>query len=51
MNKKISRVILDDEPIYTDDFGGGGHKRTAQALADTIHQFADRDRAIGIEGD
>lgn len=45
-----SRVILTDIPSENDEFSGGGHQRTANALADTIVQFEGADRAIGLEG-
>ena len=46
----LSRVILTDLPSENDEFSGGGHQRTANALADTIVQFEGADRAIGLEG-
>lgn len=44
------RLILPDMPSEADEFSGGGHQRTANALADTIVQFEDADHAIGLEG-
>jgi hypothetical protein len=46
----ITRTILYDLPSESDKFSGGGHQRTAAALARTIEQFDDGDRAIGLEG-
>ncbi len=42
--------IIFDEPASYDAFEGGGHQRSASALADSIIQLADRDGAIGLEG-
>ncbi len=47
---KHERVILVDEPVSEDKFSGGGHSRTATALAQAIIEFKDKDRAIGIDG-
>ena len=47
---KLERVILVDEPVSEDEFSGGGHNRTALALAQAIIEFKDKDRAIGIDG-
>lgn len=49
-NVPLSRVILTDIPSENDEFSGGGHQRTANALADAIIQFEGADRAIGLEG-
>ena len=46
----IERNILIDEPSKEDLFHGGGHKKTAIALAKAIECFKDKDRAIGIDG-
>ncbi len=47
---KLKRIILLDEPVSKDKFSGGGHSRTATALAQAIIEFKDKDRAIGIDG-
>lgn len=46
----VSRTILDDAPSTEDRFSGGGHGRTARALARAIRQSRDSDQAIGLEG-
>lgn len=50
IERAISRVILSDAPCESDDFSGGGHARTAAALARAIKQAACTDQAIGLEG-
>lgn len=50
MNILSSRKILIDNPVQEDEFSGGGHLRTAVALANTIRQFDGANRAIGLEG-
>lgn len=50
MNISVSRNILIDEPVKEDEFSGGGHLRTAKALANTIRQFDGHNRAVGLEG-
>lgn len=42
--------ILSGGAADDDAFAGGGHTRTAAALADTICQIKTRDGAIGLEG-
>lgn len=42
--------ILTGNAAEDDAFAGGGHTRTATALADTISQIGTRDGAIGLEG-
>ncbi|MBN9237770.1 MULTISPECIES: P-loop NTPase fold protein [Phyllobacteriaceae] len=42
--------ILTGNAADDDAFAGGGHTRTATALADTISQIGTRDGAIGLEG-
>lgn len=42
--------IIPDFPSDQDDFHGEGHKRSALALAHAVEQFANRDGAIGLEG-
>lgn len=49
--KKLVATIINGKPAKKDAFKGGGHNRSAQALVDTIIQLADRDGAIGLEGD
>jgi hypothetical protein len=44
------RTVLYDRPAADDAFSGGGHKRTAVALANTIQDFDDQTRSIGLEG-
>lgn len=39
-----------DRPENEDAFGGGGHQRSAVALADAIESFKDDNRTIGLEG-
>ena len=46
----VSRKILDDAPVEADAFSGGGHARTAQALARAIRKSGNCDQAIGLEG-
>lgn len=46
----VSRTILDDAPGTEDKFSGGGHGRTARALARAIRQSRESDQAIGLEG-
>ena len=46
----IKRLILKDKPADGDGFSGGGHQRTANALADTILELDEGDNAIGLEG-
>lgn len=46
----VSRTLLDDAPGTEDKFSGGGHGRTARALARAIRQSRDSDQAIGLEG-
>ena len=48
--KQFKRTVLIDRPADSDAFSGGGHARTAKALATTIKQFDKADRAIGLEG-
>ena len=48
--REFKRVILQDAPSEIDEFSGGGHLRTASALADAIFQFEDQDHAVGLEG-
>lgn len=43
--------ILPDTPATKDGFGGQGHERCARALTSAIRQMADRDGAIGLEGE
>ncbi|WP_273792813.1 P-loop NTPase fold protein [Brucella anthropi] len=50
MTIKNTRSILIDKPGLKDEFSGGGHQRTAIALAKTIRQFDGDNRAIGLEG-
>lgn len=49
-DNKIKRVILKDKPAEGDGFSGGGHQRTANALAETILELDEGDNAIGLEG-
>ncbi len=44
------RKLLYDLPVASDAFSGGGHKRTASSLANTIQEFDDQTRSIGLEG-
>ncbi|WP_158597206.1 hypothetical protein [Tepidicaulis marinus] len=44
--KKVSREIIYDRPAQSDAFAGGGHARTAKALADLIRAFDKETRAI-----
>jgi len=46
----VKRQILWDNPAEADAFSGGGHERTAKALARTIRDFDKSDRSIGLEG-
>ncbi|MEZ5695307.1 MAG: P-loop NTPase fold protein [Sphingomonadaceae bacterium] len=50
IERAIRRVILSDAPGESDDFSGGGHARTAAALARAIKQADCTDQAIGLEG-
>ncbi len=50
VKKTAKRVILIDDPSSEDLFHGKGHEKTANALSNTILEFADVDRAIGIDG-
>jgi hypothetical protein len=43
-------TIIVDTPAKEDAFGGGGHVRTAGALAQAIVQLDETDGAIGLEG-
>ena len=43
-------IILPDEPATEDKFHGGGHQRSADALAHAVVSLADVDGAIGLEG-
>lgn len=45
-----NRQIIYDSPAQTDAFTGGGHARTANALARLIRTFNGETRAIGLEG-
>lgn len=47
---KASRIILLDHPEEDDQFSGGGHRKTANALAAAISQFGGQTRSIGLEG-
>lgn len=49
-NETYERVILLDRPSDSDSFSGGGHLRTARALAKTIRRFEGKDHSIGLEG-
>lgn len=44
------RTVLFDIPSDSDQFSGGGHARTARALANTLEQLQVRSATIGIEG-
>lgn len=44
------RTVLFDIPSDSDQFSGGGHARTACALANTLEQLQERSATIGIEG-
>lgn len=44
------RKVLYDSPVSSDEFSGGGHRKTASALANTIREFEDETRSIGLEG-
>ncbi len=48
--QELIATIISGEPATKDAFNGGGHNRSAKALVDTIKQLADRDGAIGLEG-
>jgi len=48
--KTYERQILIDEPSDKDLFHGRGHEKTARSLARAISEFADEDRAIGLDG-
>lgn len=50
VEKAAKRVILIDDPSSEDLFHGKGHEKTAIALSNTILEFSDVDRAIGIDG-
>ena len=43
-------IILEDHPASEDDFFGGGHQRSADALSRAVEQLANKDGAIGLEG-
>jgi len=43
-------TILTDKPADEDNFGGGGHQRSAQALSAAITKVTNEDGAIGLEG-
>lgn len=43
--------IIAATPAIADAFPGGGHERSAKALADAIMQLSETDSAIGLEGD
>lgn len=47
---KRRRKVLYDLPVSNDAFSGGGHQRTAASLANTIQEFDDQTRSIGLEG-
>lgn len=47
---KRRRKVLYDLPVASDAFSGGGHHRTAESLANTIQEFDDQTRSIGLEG-
>ncbi|WP_417826049.1 P-loop NTPase fold protein [Thalassospira povalilytica] len=48
--KTYERQILIDEPSDEDLFHGRGHEKTARSLARAISEFAEEDRAIGLDG-
>jgi hypothetical protein len=43
-------TLLTDQPAREDRFDGGGHQRSARALAAAIRKLSDVDGAIGLEG-
>ncbi|MCP4354042.1 MAG: hypothetical protein GY793_00145 [Proteobacteria bacterium] len=47
--KREAKIIF-DKPATEDAFDGGGHQRSAEALANSIEQLSNRDGAIGLEG-
>lgn len=47
--ERKAEIIL-DIPAEEDAFDGGGHQRSAEALANAIEQLANRNGAIGLEG-
>ena len=49
-NEHVAK-ILPDRPATSDGFSGRGHERCAKALTSAIRQLADRDGAIGLEGE
>lgn len=48
--KEIEFEFLTDDPEEADQFSGGGHQRSARALANAIVKFSNDDRSIGLEG-
>lgn len=50
MSRKIVFKPQKDNPVSKDSFEGGGHTRCANALVDSIRNFRDDNRAIGLEG-
>lgn len=49
MDERRRRVLF-DIPSETDQFTGGGHDRTAQALANTLEDLSLRTCTVGVEG-
>ena len=47
----LYKNLLNDKPATEDYFSGGGHNRTAKALAHSIKELANEDGAIGLEGE
>lgn len=50
MAKPIIRNVIVDAPTNKDLFRGKGHELTALSLAQTIRNFDEDDRAIGLDG-
>lgn len=48
MDRKAHLIF--DIPASEDAFDGGGHKRSAKALAEAIKQLKDKNGSIGLEG-
>lgn len=42
--------LIPDDAARDDDFPGGGHQRSADALAASVREISDSDGAIGLEG-
>lgn len=50
MSKAPSAKIVFDRPTNTDGFSGGGHSRSADALADAVQQLTPGGGTLGLEG-